>query len=198
MILMAGDGGVHLVRGTNLLGEAAVDAIADAKRGLARLDVDVAGAFLDGVVDDVVHQLDDGRITGGGLQVDHVLDGLLDDVEFLRLDLLDDVVDDKDLVGGEIGLERALDVARRGRDHLHLIPAEPLDLFQEKDVGRFRHGDRQHALDQIEGQSLMLLEKLLGKHLDDFGIGNLRADARVWNRVGLRQRFDDLVFGADS
>ena len=43
----------------------AVDAVADAQRVVVGLDVDVAGALLDGVVDQVVDQLDDRRVAGG-------------------------------------------------------------------------------------------------------------------------------------
>ncbi len=45
---------------------------------LGRLDVDVAGPFLDGVVDDVVHQPDDRRLAGDLRHVADVLDGLFD------------------------------------------------------------------------------------------------------------------------
>ena len=79
MILMRlDDRRVHLVRRAQLLDQPAVDAVADAQRVVARLDVDVAGAFLDGVVDEVVDQLDDRRVAGRLLEVGDVLDLLLD------------------------------------------------------------------------------------------------------------------------
>jgi hypothetical protein len=55
----AGDGGGHARRGVHHLEQLAVDAEADLELLLAGLDVDVAGALLDGGLDDVVDVADD-------------------------------------------------------------------------------------------------------------------------------------------
>ena len=95
--------------------------------------------------------------------------------ELLGLHLLDDVVDDEDVVVGQVGLERGLDVAAGGGDDLHLVAAEALDLLEQEDVGRLGHRDGQHALDQEQRQDLVLFQELLGQDADDLGIGDARA-----------------------
>ena len=61
-------------RGRRLLVvEDAVDAVADAQRVLERLDVDVGGLGVDGVLDEEVDQPDDGRLERHVAQVVDVL-----------------------------------------------------------------------------------------------------------------------------
>ena len=80
----AGDRGEQVLRHFQRLVQPAVDAVADPQAALGRLDVDVAGAFLDGVVDDVVDQPDDRRLAGDLLDVADVLDRLFDQRDFGR------------------------------------------------------------------------------------------------------------------
>ena len=59
--------------GGSLTRQHAVDAVADAKLFLERLDVDVAGALLDGLRDHGVHQPDHGRLAGHVAEVFEIL-----------------------------------------------------------------------------------------------------------------------------
>ena len=63
------DGGLQFARRMLLAEEHAVDAVADAEFLLERLDVDVAGALLDGVGDHGVDQADDRRFARHVAQV---------------------------------------------------------------------------------------------------------------------------------
>ena len=63
------DGGLQLARRRLLVEQHAIHAEADAELFLERLDVDVAGALLDGVGDHGVHQADDRRFAGHVAQV---------------------------------------------------------------------------------------------------------------------------------
>ena len=67
------DGGLQLARRRFLVEEHAVDAVADAEFLLERLDVDVAGALLDGLRDHGVHQADDRRLARHVAQVLQIL-----------------------------------------------------------------------------------------------------------------------------
>jgi hypothetical protein len=195
----AGDGGVHLEGWAEFFGETAVDAVADAEEVFAGLDVDVAGAVLDGGVNAVVDELDDGGVAGHLLDAGDVLDGgVVDDGELVGIDVVDDVIDDEDGLVGEIGLEGGADVADGGGDDLDLIAAEALDLFDEEDVCGLGYGDGEFSLDEEEGEDLVLFEEFLGEDGDDLGVGDARADAGVGDAVGLGEGFGDLIFGAEA
>ena len=71
-----------------------------------------------------------------------------------------------------------------GGDDLHLVAAEPLDLFEQEHVGRLGDGDGEHAFDEEQRQDLVLLEEFLGQDRDDLRVGDLRADrARTARRT---------------
>ena len=59
--------------GRSFSDQSAVDAIANPQHILARLDMNIAGAFLHGIIDAVVDQLDDRRVARGLLQVGDIL-----------------------------------------------------------------------------------------------------------------------------
>ena len=70
------DGGLQLARRRLLVEEHAVDAEADAEFLLERLDVDIAGALLDGLGDHGVDQADDRRLARHVAQVLEIGAGL--------------------------------------------------------------------------------------------------------------------------
>ena len=76
----ADDSGMHRMRRAKFFIEAAIDAVADAGFFLIRLDVDIGGAIADGVVDEVVDELDDGGMAGDFLEVADFLDLGFDEV----------------------------------------------------------------------------------------------------------------------
>ena len=67
------DGGLHFARGHVLVEQDAVDAEADAEFLFERLDVDVAGALLDGGGDHGVDEANDRRFAGHVAQVFEIL-----------------------------------------------------------------------------------------------------------------------------
>ena len=67
------DRGLQAPRRRLLVVQDAVDAVADAQRVLERLDVDVRGLGVDGVLDEEVHQADDRRLERHVAQVIDVL-----------------------------------------------------------------------------------------------------------------------------
>ena len=69
------DGGLHFARRRFLRVQDAVDAVADAELLFERLDVDVAGALLDGLGDHGVDEPDDGRLAGHVAQVFEIFVG---------------------------------------------------------------------------------------------------------------------------
>ncbi len=71
------DGGLQLARRRFLIEQHAIHAEADAEFLLERLDVDVAGALLDGLGDHGVHQADDRRLARHVAQVFEIVAGLL-------------------------------------------------------------------------------------------------------------------------
>ena len=71
------DAGDHAPRDGHRLHEHAVDAEAHAHRAVLGLEVDVRGALLDGLGDDLVDELDDRRVVGGLAQVDDLADAVV-------------------------------------------------------------------------------------------------------------------------
>ena len=116
-----------------------VDAEAHAQLAPVGRQVDVGGALLDRLRDDLVDQLDDRRVVGGLAQVDDLGGVAL----FLLLDLAvllgDDVLEPvqaRDQVG---------DVLRRGDRDAHLVAGHDRDVVDRQHVRRIGHRDQQRA-----------------------------------------------------
>ena len=118
---------------------------------IVRLDVNVGSAILHRRVDDVVDQLDHGRLAGDQFQVAEVGDLLLDDAEVLIVDVLVDIVDDEDVGVGEVALDRGADVGLGGGDNLDGAAALPFNLLHEEEILELADGDRKDAFDLEEG-----------------------------------------------
>ncbi len=157
------------------------------------LDVNVARAFLDGGVEQVVDELDDRRVARHAFEVGDVIDLRLDQFERVGRYILDDVVDDEDVGGVDVLCEDGLHVVRRRRDHLHGAAGHAGDFLDEEYVRRLAQRDCQNVVHLEERQDVVLFEEVAGDELDDLGVGKARCELRVRNVVGLGQRFEDLI-----
>ena len=176
--------------------EAAIDAIADAHAALGRLDVDIAGSFADGVVENVVYQADDGRLAGDFGHVADVLDRLFDERDVGAVGVFDDVVDHEDFGVRQVA-DHAADVPGGGRDDLHLEVRHAANFFDEEEVRRFRHGQREHAADDEQRQHEVLLDVLARQDVHDFCVQQPGVELRVGDAKFACQAFDDLILGAE-
>ncbi len=186
------------MRGADFFVQAAVDAVADAGFLFVGFDVDVRGAFADGVVDEVVDELDDRGVAGDFLEVADVFDLGFDEGEVFGTDFFDDVIDDEDVGGGQVGLHGGGDVALRGGDHLHGVAGELLNFFDQEEVGGLGQGDRQHVVDQKHRQHAVLFDEVARQDFDDFGIADFGRDLGVGDAVDFGEGFAELFFGDEA
>ena len=146
----------------------AVDAHADQKLGLMRLEVNVAGALGDGALDDAVDQAD-GRGAGGAVLAKLVdregVAGLrpsLAAAHALAAHLLNRP--GRALVAVE-DLDAALDGGLGGDHRDHLPPDGFPDLFNGVEVQRVVHGEVELVLHRLDRHDLILPRDVLRKHL---------------------------------
>src|SRR5690606_26060441 len=119
---------------------------------LVALEVDVRGSARDGIVQDPVDQLDDGRL------LDLHLEGTLADVLLFLLDQLDLAVDVELLeevlhpLVGEIvlALDHLAESELARDDRLDIEAGDELEVVDRADVGRVAEGYRERATDTTE------------------------------------------------
>ena len=159
------DGGLQFARRRFLVEEHAIHAEADAEFLLERLDVNVAGALLDGLGDHGVHQADDGRLARHVAQVFEVGAGLLvvalaGKVRCSRLAVVAvDGVEDF-LLGGERGADLQAGEGAHGGDGL--------------EIQRIGHREREDVVRQGDGNGAALAQEAV-REAFDFGSGGRRA-----------------------
>jgi len=164
--------------------------------------VDVGSRALDGVGDEQVHQLDDGRFLAGALKLVHIhlfLFFLDLEVEFVLLLLNGELVIHLLQLDGVrravVFLDRPGDGALRGDHRLDIEARHELDVVHGEHVGRVRHRDRQRGARAAERENLVLLRGLGGNKLDDrlVDLEGRQVDGR--NVVLTAEEADDLVVG---
>src|SRR6185437_658422 len=133
------------------------------------LNVDVTGAFLHRIAQNDVHQLDDGSLVRGLLQLAEVhllLLSLKFDVRFVshgRQQFVD-VLSPASAV--PIRLLNRLHDRRLARHHrLDIEPGHELDIVHGEHVRRIHHGNGQRRPYPAQGQNLVALSRLLGNQL---------------------------------
>ncbi len=162
--------------------------------------MDVAGAALDGVAEDHVHQLDDGGLVRRLLQVLQVHLGLL----FLELQMGFGAVE-----GGHhrfqvvfrlqavSALDRVLNLALGHHHRLDVVAGHELDVVQGENIGGIGHGDGQRGAHPAERKNLVALGDFVGNELDDRGVdlkigeidgGNAVLAGDEVGYLGLRQK----------
>ena len=75
-----------------------------------------------------------------------------------------------------------------------MVAGEPLDLLDEKEVGRLGDGHREHAPHPEQRQHVVFLEELTGQHLDDLRIGDLGRLGHEGQAIVLGEHLHDLPF----
>ena len=150
------------------LDEHAVDAEAHAQLGAAGLEVDVRGALLDGLGDDLVDEPDDRRVVGGLAQVDDLAGALV-------LLLAEEVRGD-DVVELRQARDEVEDVlaARDGR--ADLLAGEQRDVVDGEHVGGIGHRDEQRAVVEVVDRNRLVA---LGRRdRDEVGRRHVRLEDR--------------------
>ena len=174
-----------------------IDAEPDTDLPFRRLDVDVAGPLLDRRVDDVIDQPNDRTLTGQFIDADDVVDRLFDQLDGIPLHIVDDVVDDEDLRVGQVGLQRAADVARRGDCQLNFTVGDSLQSIQQEHVRRFGDGDRQCVSNLEQRKNDVLFDEFPRQQFHDLGVEQPRVQADEWQLELDGQAFQNLFFGAE-
>ena len=132
--------------------------------------MNVAGLVLHGVVEDVIHELDDralaGRIGDGG----DVFDRLLDQLDGVVLRVVDDVVDHEDSLVGQISLHHAANIFGGGDDDLDVAFRHLGKLLDQEDVGRLADRDCQRIANAEQRQHRVLLNDFARQDVHDLGV----------------------------
>ncbi len=155
--------------------EHAVDAEENLGVALLGVYVDVGGALLDGLGDDRVHELDDGRVAVGLVDVDLLALGL----GFL----VDDVFDR--LVHAGEPCEQQVEVLDGGGGGLDAPAGHHADVIDREHVGGVGHGEQQRAVvGEADGQRLVALggldaDEVDGAHVEveDAEVDEVQAEA---------------------
>ena len=103
---------------------------------------------------------------------------VLDHREIFQRRIIDDVIDDEDIGGGQIVLQCGMNILCGGTDDLDLTFAEPLDFFDQKYIGRLAHGDRQGIVNLKQRQDNMFFEEISRAVVQQCW------DRRVWADIG--------------
>ncbi len=140
-----------------------------------RLDVNVAGAPLDGVGQDQVHQLDDGRFLGRAFQLGEVhllfFGGEFQVRGFLAGEVLHHLGEFFFALRLAVELGDGFgDGGLRGHHRLDVEAGHELDVVHREDVGGIGHRDGQRRADARKRNDLVADRGILRDQLDDGGI----------------------------
>ncbi len=100
------------------------------------------------------------------------------------------------LVGIAI-LDRVQDVGARGHDLLDAVAGLELEILDQAEKERIRHGDCQQVLLELDGDTDALEGDVLGDEHDGRGIGRLVAQADVRKAELVGEGLGDLLFGSE-
>src|SRR6266498_17960 len=173
-----GEGDLQILRRRHLVHQRAIDAVAQADHFLEGLDVNVAGAFLDGLDEDEVGQLDDRRLFGGGGQLVEVdlLGDFLDRLQSVGfggdLGLLGGIVDDLLHAARFAGVEvvQLVEDGFLGSDHgrdVHFADAP--DVVDGQHVERVGHGQEKFVFQAGDGNDFVIVADFAREQIGDLG-----------------------------
>ncbi len=194
------EGRVHLVGDLPHVEEHAVDPVADLGVFFLGLDMNVAGALAEGVGQQEIDILDDGRFAGGFFEVAEILLELLDDFDLVQIvhHVIHIVVEPGvvELVGDR------LDVGV-GADHdADLQVGLSLDVVKGEDIGRPAGGHHQRAIAEGDGHDMVGLDVVRGQLVEGGAIdllgGNLAEFETVQPRLGLQDILGQNADGPDE
>ncbi len=169
---------MHLLGGRRGVHQRAVNAVTEPHAFLERFEVHVAGAVFDGLDDDEIGQLDDGRFFAGSgqlVEVDLVnafpdrFDGIGIRLGFaLFFGVLNDVFHGT-AFGGVNGVELVQDGLFGGDERDDFQVGQALDVVEGEDVERVGHGEEQFVVQARDGDDLVVVGGVAGEEIDDFG-----------------------------
>jgi hypothetical protein len=133
------DAGGHAPRHGGDVLQHAVDAEAHAHLFAIGREMDIGGVHLHGLGDDLVDELDDGRVVGGLAQIDDL--GAL-----LGLSLGDGVGVGDDVLQAIQARDEAFDVLGRGDPDTHLVAGHDRDVVDGEHVGGVGHRHQEGAV----------------------------------------------------
>ena len=201
-----GEGHLHVLGRRRHVHQRTVNAIAQADGLLEGLDVDIARAVFDGLHDDKIGQLNDGRLfrRGGQLVEIYFLRHFARNLQrvlvrfFLRprlaLGILDDVF--HRVADGVQVVQLVEDGPFRGDHRHHVQPGEPFHVVERQDVQRVGHRQKQFVVQPRDGQHFMVGGHFARDQAGDF-LGNADADQIDGGHVQHAAHGDDHVDFAD-
>ena len=129
----------------HVLNQDTIDAGADTHHALLRLEVDVAGAVVNGAGDDLAHQPDDGRVL---VLVGQPAEDLLQRLGHLLVLFLEDLVNGfaDGLARAVVKLQAVENVPLRRGDQVNMQPCHLLQSVNRRDVERVGQRDGQGAV----------------------------------------------------
>ena len=158
--------------------------------------MNIAGVFVNGVINKIIDELNDGRLACHFFKIGNILGYIFDERKIIEARFVDYVVDYKNVGSRHIRLKRLRDVFGCRADNLNGAAAETFDFVNQKDVRRLADRDGKSIINLKQRQNAMLLEKFLWQRLDNVRVADFRRYLGVRNAVSRRKRGSDVVFGA--
>ena len=178
----------------------AIDAKTHPILELVRLEVQVGGAALDGIHQDLVDVLDDGGVVIGGIDALVQPTVLVGDFEIRNLGLVDILHAE----GVVFALQQLADgggeLVFLHQQRLGMEPEAEAEVLQCRDIGRIRHGDIESVALGVDGQNVVFLNQLLIEVLlRDLGQiegGKIQQRYPILQlaKIGERLAVEDVVF----
>src|ERR1700722_16348027 len=172
-----GERQLHLLGRRSDVDERAVNAITETDHLFKRLDVNIAGAVLDGLDENEVGQFDDGGFFAGGgelVEVD-LLHRFFGDFEIVGIGIIvrpflafvDDVFHAA-AFGGVDGLELVENGALGGDERKDFKFGDALDVVDGENVERVGHGQEQFIVQAGDGNDLVIVGDVARQNFRDF------------------------------
>ena len=152
-----GDGIFQLEGRFHDLIQDAVNAVTHPEHLLVRLDMDIAGFFPDGILQDGIDHLDNRCVFSGPLQradIDVIL--ITDDLQVFQVHVAHDIGQRGRLV--IMLVDGALDVTLGGDHHLDIVAGHELDIFNGNQIGRITDRNDQRRSGPVNRYKLILLD----------------------------------------
>ena len=160
--------------------------------------MNVARAIFHGVVEHVVDQLDDRALTGGFGCGGNIFHRLLDQLDCIIASVINDVVDDKDPLVGQIRLHHAADVFTCCDHNLDVAFCDVAELFDQKDICWFRNRDSQRVSHFEERQHRVLVDEVARQRVHDLRVEQAAFELHIRQAQLDRQPFENLFFATPT
>jgi len=172
-----------------------IHTIPDPQLLFGRLNMNIAGTFANGIVDNVIHQFDNRALAGKlGVKAD-VVDRFFDQLDIRAIRIVDNVIDDEDIRIRHVGLHHLPNLAGTCRNDLNFRFGQVSKLIHQEDVRRFSNSDGQNISDFEQRKHGMFFDKIARQNIEDFRIEHAAVELHVGNPIFQRQAFQNLLFG---